>query len=124
MNRVFTLVAVALLSVCATRAQDIPEVEIVDFSLELRDGYLNVDVDIDLSNLDVKNTQVVVLTPKVINGADTLQLKSVGIYGRNRRIYYERNEDIKPTHPGDIVLKASRLPMSFVITRLWRLWIG
>ena len=109
MNRVFTLVAVALLSVCATRAQDIPEVEIVDFSLELRDGYLNVDVDIDLSNLDVKNTQVVVLTPKVINGADTLQLKSVGIYGRNRRIYYERNEDIKPTHPGDIVLKASQV---------------
>ena len=109
MNRVFALVAVALLSVCATRAQDIPEVEIVDFSLELRDGYLNVDVDIDLSNLDVKNTQVVVLTPKVINGADTLQLKSVGIYGRNRRIYYERNEDIKPTHPGDIVLKASQV---------------
>jgi hypothetical protein len=31
MNRVFTLVAVALLSVCAARAQNIPEVEIVDF---------------------------------------------------------------------------------------------
>ena len=108
MNRVFSLVAVALLTVCAAYSQDIPDVDIKDFTLELKDDYLNVDIDIDLSQLDIKTTQVVVLTPKVINGADTLQLKSVGVYGRNRRIYYERNEDIKPTNPGDIDLVASQ----------------
>ncbi|MBO7264510.1 MAG: DUF3868 domain-containing protein [Alistipes sp.] len=107
MNRVFSLIVAALLSVCAVHAQDMPDVEIKDFTLELKDGYLNLDIDIDLSQLDVKGTQAVVLTPKLIKDADTLQLKSIGVYSRNRRIYYQRNEHIKPTHPGDIDLRAS-----------------
>lgn len=99
---------VALLSVCVSQAQDMPNVDIKDFTLELKDDYLNLDIDIDLSKLDIKTTQVVVLTPKVINGADTLLLKSIGVYGRNRNIYYQRNEHIKPTHQGDIELTASQ----------------
>ena len=100
---------VALFSVCVGYSQDIPDVEIKDFTLELKDDYLNLHLDLDLSELDVKGTQVVVLTPKLVKDADTLILKSVGVYGRNRRIYYQRNEHIKPTHPGDIDLKRSEL---------------
>lgn len=99
---------VALLSVCVSQAQDMPNVDIKDFTLELKNDYLNLDIDIDLSKLDIKTTQVVVLTPKVINGADTLLLRSIGVYGRNRNIYYQRNEHIKPTHQGDIELTASQ----------------
>lgn len=108
MNRVLSLIVVALLSVYASNAQDIPSVDVKDYTLELKDGYLSLDIDVDLSQLDIKTTQVVVLTPKVIKGADTLQLKSIGVYGRNRRIYYERNAHIKPTHPGDIDLTTSQ----------------
>ena len=108
MNRVFSLIAVALLGIGVCHAQDIPEVEIKDFTLELKDDYINLDLDLDLSQLGVKGTQVVVLTPQLIKDADTLKLKSIGIYGRNRRIYYQRNEHIKPTHPGDIDLRASQ----------------
>ena len=107
MKRVISLVAIALLTTFAGYAQDIPNVDIKDFTLELKDGYLNVDIDIDLSQLDIKTTQVVVLTPKIVKDADTLRLKSIGVYGRNRRIYYERNEDIKPTNAGDIDLTTS-----------------
>lgn len=107
MNRVFSLIAVALLGIGVCHAQDIPEVEIKDFTLELKDDYINLDLDLDLSQLGVRGTQVVVLTPQLIKDADTLKLKSIGIYGRNRRIYYQRNEHIKPTHPGDIDLRAS-----------------
>ena len=108
MIRIITLTVVALLSVCATKAQNMPDVNIKDFALELKDEYLNVDIDIDLSKLVVKGTQAVVLTPKIINGADTLLLRSIGVYGRNRNIYYQRNEHIKPTHQGDIELTASQ----------------
>lgn len=108
MIRIITLTVVALLSVCATQAQNMPDVDIKDFTLELKDEYLNVDIDIDLSKLVVKGTQAVVLTPKIINGADTLLLRSIGVYGRNRNIYYQRNEHIKPTHQGDIELTASQ----------------
>ena len=107
MNRVISLVVVALLTVCVSSAQDMPQVEVKDFTLELKDGLLSLDVDFDLSALDVHTTQVVVLTPRVIKDADTLHLKSIGLYGRNRHIYYQRNDHIKPTHPGDVELRAS-----------------
>ena len=106
MNRLFLLTAALLLSSLAGFAQNsTKEVEIKDFTLELKDDkYLNVDIDLDLSHLKVKTTQVVVLTPCIINGADTMALKSIGIYGRNRRIFYMRNEELKPTETNDINL--------------------
>ncbi len=93
----------------AAHAQDIKDVEIKDLTLEVRDGYLNVDMDLDLSELHVKGTQVVVLTPRIIKGADTLLLKSVGVYGRNRRIFYQRNEDVRPTDRRDDVFTPSEV---------------
>ena len=108
MNRGLFLIVVALLSVAAGYSQNVPEVDIKDFTLELKDdGYLNVDIDINLSELNVKTTQVVVLTPCIINGTDTLKLKSVGVYGRNRRIFYQRNEQNKPTGATDINITPS-----------------
>lgn len=108
MNRALFLIVVALLSLCVGYSQNLPNVDIKDFTLELKDdGYLNVDIDINLSELNVKTTQVVVLTPCIINGADTLKLKSVAVYGRNRRIFYQRNEQDKPTGAEDINLTPS-----------------
>lgn len=108
MIKVIASIVVALLSVCVSYAQNVPDVDVKDLTLKLADDYLNVSIEMDLSGLDVKNTQVVVLTPKIINGTDTLALKSVGVYGRNRRIYYQRNEHIKPTDKDDIDLKKSQ----------------
>ncbi|MBR5821969.1 MAG: DUF3868 domain-containing protein [Alistipes sp.] len=109
MNRVISLVVVALLTVCVSSAQDMSQVEIKDFTLELKDGLLNLDIDFDFSALELKTTEAVVLTPMVIKDADTLQLRSVGLYGRNRHIYYQRNEHIKPTHPGDMEFRIAQV---------------
>ena len=108
MKRLIFLTMAVLLSVSAGHAQNTDDVNIKDYTLELKeDGRLNLDMDIDLSKLHIKTTQVVVLTPAVINGSDTLMLKSVGVYGRNRKIFYMRNEDAKPTDAGDINLSKS-----------------
>ena len=105
MNRRIFLTVFATIAVFATQAQSTNEVDIKELTLELKDnGYLSVDIDVDLSHLSVKPTQVVVLTPYIINGSDTLELKSIGVYGRNRRIFYQRNEEEKPTKVGDIDL--------------------
>jgi hypothetical protein len=64
-------------------------------------------MDIDLSQLNVKTTQVVVLTPCIVKENDTLKLNSIGVYGRNRRVFYQRNESEKPTGAKDIELKPS-----------------
>lgn len=96
------LSAVAVLSnIFYGQAQKIEDFEVTDLTLEVRDGYINVDMEIDLTDVNVKGTQVVVLTPCITNGPDTLKLKSIGVYGRNRRIFYQRNDDIKPTDKKD-----------------------
>ena len=98
-----------LMSVFNSHSQNTKDVNIKDYTLELKEsGYLNLDIDVDLSHLKMKTTQVVVLTPAIINGADTLMMKSIGIYGRNRRIFYLRNEDEKPTGVSDINIRYSQ----------------
>jgi outer membrane protein OmpA-like peptidoglycan-associated protein len=109
MKRLIIITLASFISLCHASAQNINELNIKDYTLELDDdGYLNLDIDIDLSRLKIRNTQVVVLTPAVINGADTLMLKSIGVYGRNRRIFYLRNEEEKPTGVEDINLSVSQ----------------
>ncbi len=108
MKRLIFLSLAAMLTLFKGHSQDITDVNIKDYTLEVKeDGLLYFDMDLDLSQLDIKTTQVVVLTPAVINGADTLMLKSIGVYGRNRRIFYLRNEDEKPTGADDINLSSS-----------------
>lgn len=108
MKRSIFLAVIAVFAICTGYSQDIPEVDIKDFTLKLEDDrYLDVDIDIDFSRLKVRTTQVVVVTPCIVNGADTLKLKSIGIYGRNRRIFYQRNEQDKPTGKQDINLSKS-----------------
>ena len=108
MKRIISLYTAVILSLCYGHSQSMKDMYIEDLTLELMtDGNLRVDIDLDLSNLEVKNTQVVTFTPSIVNGRDTLMLKSIGVYGRNRRIFYERNESEKPTGKNDINLSPS-----------------
>ena len=110
MNRTLLLAILLLGGFGTCVAQDVKGVNIKDFKLELNDDkHLSVDIAIDLSELEVKPTQVVVLTPVIVNGEDSLALKSVGVYGRNRRIFYERNAENRPTLDRDINLAPSQL---------------
>ncbi len=110
MKRLIFLSLAAMLTLFKGHSQDITDVNIKDYTLEVKeDGLLYFDMDLDLSQLDIKTTQVVVLNPIIINGADTMKLKSIGVYGRNRKIYYQRNEEDKPTAVSDINLSPSEI---------------
>ena len=62
MNRTILLAIIAISSFATCHAQQISDVHIKDFTLELNDDkHLNVDIDLDLSELRIKPTQVVVL---------------------------------------------------------------
>ena len=55
-----------------------------------------VTLDIDLSTVGVPSNKMVLFTPMVVNGEDTLSLSSVGVLGRRRYFYYERNQKRYP----------------------------
>ncbi len=76
-------------------AQKIDSVTAGDARLSRDGSSVVVDMDLDISALQLKSTQAVLLTPCIVNGSDSLALPSVGIYGRQRYYYYlRRNENM------------------------------
>lgn len=88
-----TLLGIADMSAAAVKdTKDIiPGVSVENLKIE-RDGrYLTVEMEVDLTALDVDANRAVLLTPRLVNGSDSLNLPSIGIYGRRRYYYYLRN---------------------------------
>jgi len=88
---------IALLGMCTmaeaqTGRQTIVDGVLVgDLKMERNGGYMVVDMTFDLKDLDVDGNRAVLLTPRLVNGNDSLDLQSVGIYGRRRYYFYVRN---------------------------------
>lgn len=78
-------------AVAQTTTSIIPGVSVENFNMNRNGKYLTVTMDIDLSELDVNSNRAVLLTPRLVNGMDSLDLPSVGIYGHRRYYYYIRN---------------------------------
>lgn len=56
----------------------------------------NVGLNLNLSTTDVKSNRMVVFTPILVGEKDTVSLSSVGLLGRRRYFYYQRNEKRYP----------------------------
>lgn len=90
----------------------IPDVSISDFTMERNGKYLTIDITLDLTALDVHSNRAVLLTPRLINGTDSLDLPSIGIYGRRRYYYYVRNHAGNISGEDETVWRASNKPDS------------
>lgn len=88
----------------------VPGISVDYFKTERNHKYLSVDMTIDLSGLSVEGNRAVLLTPRLVNGSDSVDMPSVGIYGRRRYFYYVRNAGGSITGDQEIVYKASDKP--------------
>lgn len=97
MKRTIFILAILLgignmLKTMAQSTRDIiPGVSIENFNMNREGKYLTVEMNLDLNKLNVDANRAVLLTPRLVNGMDSLDLPSVGIYGRRRYYYYVRN---------------------------------
>lgn len=88
---------IALLGMCTVaeaqtgRQAIVDGVSVGDLNMERNGGYMVVDMTLDLKELDVDGNRAVLLTPRLVNGNDSLDLQSVGIYGQRRYYFYVRN---------------------------------
>ncbi len=91
------MVAMALAcGVTSAKDSTTPEVNIdgvtVDSFRIVRNGeYMTVDMALGLKNLKVSSNKAVLLTPRLVNGNDSIDLTAIGIYGRRRYYTYVRN---------------------------------
>lgn len=88
----------------------LPGVSVENFNMNRNGKYLTVTMDIDLSELDVNSNRAVLLTPRLVNGTDSLDLPSVGIYGHRRYYYYIRNGISTISGETEKSFKASNKP--------------
>ena len=89
----------------------LPGVTVSDLKMEQSGDYLSVGMKLGLDGLDVPSNRAVLITPRLINGADTLSLPAVGVYGRTRYYYYQRNNgDAMISGTAEQSFKASQAP--------------
>ncbi|MBQ9138330.1 MAG: DUF3868 domain-containing protein [Alistipes sp.] len=85
---IFSLLA---LSLAAMAYADVEGVKTQNVRLERNGDYMVVDMNLDMSELNVRSNRAVILTPAIVNGADSVNFSSVGVYGRKRYYYYVRD---------------------------------
>ena len=112
---IFILAALlGMANVSETVAQNtgeiLPGVTIERFHVNREGRYLAVKMDLDLNKLDVDANRAVLLTPRLVNGTDSLDLPSVGIYGHRRYYYYVRNGIGSISGENETVYRASEKP--------------
>ena len=112
--RKYIAIFISLLAmVITTNAQTIMSGSLAIDRIEInRSGeHIIIDMDINLSQLKLKSSQAVLITPVVINGEQKLELSPIGVYGRESYINYKRTMgDIMLGGPDEIKFRKSEMP--------------
>lgn len=90
MKRTYLIITALFGTSCMLNAQQTTGVIADNLKIERNGEYMVVDMNMNLSRLDVESNRAVLLTPRFISTVDTLELPSVGVYGRQRYYYYVR----------------------------------
>lgn len=93
-------------------------VSVSGVKLEHSGRHMSVDMTLGLSGLKVDGNRAVLLTPRLVNGTDSVELPSVGIYGRRRYYFYVRNGESMLTGKEEISYKASDKPESIAYNKV------
>ena len=110
MKRTVFLLSLLLGISPSLRAQEIDGVSVGNLKMDRNGEYLSVKMDIGLSKLDVESNRAVLLTPRLVNGPDSLDLSAIGVYGRRRYYYYVRNGASLLSGGGEMSYKAADKP--------------
>lgn len=103
----------------------LPGVSIGNYNMNREGRFLNLEMDLNLKDLNVSSNRAVVLTPRLVNGSDSIVFPSVGIYGRKRYYYYIRNGISNITGEDEKVYRASEKPDKISYSNLtdYREWM-
>lgn len=103
MKRIIYLFAILFLGALGLKAQNIE-----DITIKRQGELMVVNLLLDLSKVYVESNRALLLTPQLIGSGDTLSLPSVGIYGRRRYYYYQREGKGMISGANELVLRNNR----------------
>ena len=94
MNAIYRHILAGALAVASfpAWAGEVPQdLTLTDVSMTRNGTLMSVSMDLGLDGLGLGSNKATIITPMVVNGADTLVLPGVGVYGRTRWYQFERN---------------------------------
>jgi len=119
MKKSLLYLAAAVLGGTAAMAQTtVDGISVSDTKIEHSGDYLAVEMLMNLKDLKVNSNRAVLLTPRLVNGSDSIDLPSVGIYGRRRYYYYVRNGESMLTGKDELSYKASDKPETITYNKV------
>lgn len=92
MKHILSILITLFVAISSVMAQRVASVKVEDLLMKRKGEYMTIKMNVDFSALDVPSNRAVLFTPMIVNGKDSLELSSVGIYGRRRYYYYVRND--------------------------------
>lgn len=92
MKRIIFILLAQFALLATVDAQGVNGVKVENLRMKRNGGFMAVDMDVDFSSLEVSSNRAVLFTPIIVNGKDSVDLSSVGFYGRRRYYYYVRND--------------------------------
>ncbi len=119
MKQSILIICVLLGSVFASKAQSaVDGVSVDGFKMERNGKLMSIDMTLHLSDLKVNGNRAVLLTPRLVNGTNSIELPSIGIYGRRRYYYYVRNGESMLSGKSEQSYRYAQKPDSIVYNEI------
>lgn len=117
MKKTLIFAAAILAATSHLSARGISPVGIDSLSFDRHGDFMVVDMDIDLKPVEVKSSRAQIITPLMVSeNGDTLQLPSLGVYGRIRYINYLRNNRSPLSRSDEAVFEFAERPEIYAYT--------
>lgn len=112
MKRISSIIIALFACLATVEAQSVDGAKVDGLHFKHSGDHMAVNMNVDFSSLAVSSNSVVVFTPMLVNGTDSLELSSVGIYGRRRYYYNVRNGQEIINGTAGVSYRASQAPES------------
>lgn len=106
-------------------ARVIMPVAVDSISYDRQGDYMVFRMNVDLSATDVASTRAQILTPIMVSDTNRLELRPVGVYGRQRYINYERNNHRPIGGADELMFRCKERPSVLAYEQAvpWQPWM-
>ena len=112
-------------SVMSAAARVIMPVAVDSVSYDRQGDNMVFHMNVDLSATDIQSTRAQILTPIIASATDSLELRPVGVYGRQRYINYLRNGSHPLGGESEMMYRREERPadLDYTQTVAWQPWM-
>lgn len=93
-------------------------VSVTDISMGRKGDMMNVKMDIDLKDTQMKGDRAIVYAPIIVNGSDSLMLAPIALYSRVRWYQYLRTGEEPLGGPGETSFRFKQRPDSILYNEM------